>query len=117
MGRREARQVEQRIHLDTLVRLEKFGGAPDPVTGNPSEVVADEIVWAAIDRGRSEFNIGAQSTTLEFSASVTIRYNPSFVTLSGGRIKLYNPPESTDNLLVTNVEIVGRRRFSRLEYV
>ena len=117
MGRREARGVEQRIHLDTLVRLQKYGGTRSTVTGNfTEEVVADETAWAAVSKGRTELDVGAENTTLVFAASVTIRWHPSFVTLTGGPIRLFNPADDAEEISITNVELIGRRRFIKLEY-
>ena len=116
MGRREARRIEQRIHLDKLVRLQKYGGAISPVTGNYADIVADETVWASIEEGRTEFDVAREGTTLLFAASVTIRWTPTFDTLSTGRILMYLPADDTEPISITIVKAVGRRRFLRLEY-
>ena len=120
MGRQQARGVEDRIQFDQLVRLEKYGGERSGVTGLRAKSF-EGIVWAAISSGASELDIGSERTTLLASASVTIRWDDQFSTLSTGRITLTLPEdldsfENSDRHTVTNVVRVGRRRFLKLEY-
>ena len=116
MGRREARGVEQRIHLDTRVYLQRRLANPPP-----SGVAYEREVWAAVETGTSELAIGAQNTTLLFSGAVTIRWDPLWESLDSGAVRLFTVPESEregaldDSQIIGNIRVVGRRRFLRLE--
>ena len=112
MGRRLAKRVEDRIQLDTPIRLRvytarsavtgKFGGTP----------TADVRTWAAIDTARSMLDITAERSTLYFPAAYIVRYNALWATLHDRRVTVQRDGETAR---VTTVQRIGRRRFLRLE--
>ena len=115
MGRREARRVQDRVHLDTLVRIRRWGPPNNPLTGNPDTLIDDVTVWAAVESGRSELNIGGSGTTLTFPSAIVVRHDARWASLDGIRLEI-NLPESPDrDDRIANVERIGRRRFLRLE--
>lgn len=115
MGRREARRVEDRIHLDTLVRLRRYGPPINPATGNPATLTDDVKVWAAVESGRSELNVEKKSTVLTFPSAIVVRWDSRWASLDGIGLEVTfaETPDRTDTL--TAVTRIGRRRFLRLE--
>ena len=119
MGRREAARTEQRIHLDRRVKLCKFGGDVDPVSGR-REFSESAVVWAAVESGRSELDITRTGTTLKLPSAVVVRWETIWESLATGRIYVAFdtglPDEDANTAsLVTNLVQIGRGRFLRLE--
>ena len=115
MGRREARRVQDRVHLDTLVRIRRWGPPNDSRTGLPATLTDDVMVWAAVESGRSELNVRGSSSTLVFPSAIVVRHDARWASLEGIRLEI-NLPESPDrDDRIANVERIGRRRFLRLE--
>lgn len=112
MGRREARRVEDRIHLDTPVTVRVYTTRA-PSTGDYEGTATTDVeVWSAVEMGRSELAVGRESTVLITPLAFTVRHDSRFDTLDGRRVEVTYGGESAR---VTKVVRIGRRRFLRLE--
>ncbi len=115
MGRQEARRVEDRIHLDTLVRVLRYGPPNSPTTGNPATLTDDVMLWAAIESGRNEVQVGSERTTLTFPSAFVVRWDARWESLDGFRLYVALPETPDREDRIHNVVRIGRRRFLRLE--
>ena len=108
MGRQEARRAEDRIQLDTLVRVRRYE--------DEGETLSDDVtLWAAIESGRNELDVRRDGTTLTFPLAFVVRWDARWESLAGVRLYV-NLPETPDRSdRIHNVVRIGRRRFLRLE--
>ena len=113
MGRREARGVEDRIHLDTLVRIRVYTARSDVTGEHNGPPTTDETVWAAVESGRSTLNVDRQATVLTFPQAYAVRWDSRWDSLEGKRVTLTVEGDREDD--VTDILRIGRRRFLRLE--
>ena len=113
MGRREARKVEDRIHLDELVRVRVYTIRSASSGGYIGPASTDVNVWAAIEEGRSALDIGSASTTLTFPSAFVVRHDSRFASLAGKRVTVTREGGREDR--IADVGRIGRRRFLRLE--
>jgi len=115
MAWREAQRVQDRIQLDTLVRLRVLGPPNSQVTGQPATEVFDGQVWCLRKDTESELDIGGDRTTLTFPSSIITRYDERWASLDGKLVHVYYPETPARADRIANVEHLGRRRFLQLE--
>ena len=112
---REAKRLQDRVQLDTLVRLRVLGPPNSDLTGQPVTEVYDGDVWCLRKDSEAELSIGGQSTTLTFPSSIIVRYDARWASLTGKIVYLYYPESPTRKDRIANIEVVGRRRFLEME--
>lgn len=115
MSYRRARNLQDRVFLDRLVRIRRYT-ARDPQTGRYSGAPAsDEFAWCLRDSGRSDLRIEADGSTLGFPSAVIVRWDARIESLTGQRVTLTFAEDPDREDTVAKVEAVGRRRYLRLE--
>ena len=72
-------------------------------------------MWCLRKDSEAELDIGGDSTVITYPSSVIIRFDERWSSLRGKRITIYYPESATRADTIANVEIVGRRRFLKLE--
>ena len=115
MPYREAKRLQDRVQLDTVVRLRVLGPPNSQVTGQPVTEVFDGDVWCLRKDSEGELDIGGQSTTLTFPSSIIVRYDERWSSLTGKIVFLYYPESPTRQDRISTIEVVGRRRYLQME--
>ena len=127
MSYRQARRLQDRVSLDNQVRIVRFdaidpvtgryAGSIDPATGDyvAGRPATDEQVWCLRQDGRSEVTLGRDGCVLNFPFAVVIRWDAKYQDLSSQAIRVTFPERPDEHQKVHNVELIGRRRFLRLE--
>ncbi len=119
MGWRQAQATHGNIQLGQQVKLFKFGGDRDPVTGWQA-FSESRVVWATL-RGQSNIRFASDGALILGKDSFVIRWAEPWSTLLTGRIyvsrdlDLADADASTDGDPIGRVTVLGRRRFLELE--
>ena len=115
MAFREAKRLQDRVQLDTLVRLRVLGPPNSRTTGLPATEVYDGPVWCLRKDSEGEIDIGGDRSTLTFPTSIITRYDPRWASLQGLRVFVYYPESPTRADTISVVEVIGRQRFLKME--
>ena len=115
MAFREAKRLQDRVSLDTLVRLRVLGPPNSRTTGLPATEIHDGQVWCLRRDSAGEIDIGTDRSTLTFPTSIITRYDSRWASLEGLRVFVYYPESPTRADTISTIEVIGRQRFLRLE--
>lgn len=120
MSRMQARKVEQRIHLDTRIKVFVYGGTRSTVTGRRA-LSASPVVWAALESGESALMVGPDSSLALAKDRIVVRWDSRFSRLDADvDVRVSMDPDlpdadAADAQPVTSIVRIGRRRFLALE--
>lgn len=106
----QARRVQESIHLGQLVTLERV-----QVRGGASLDSGGVRTWAKVEAGREELAVSGRGTTLRTNTAVIVRYDSRWATTGGTSRLRCTLPNRTEADSVGEIEVVGRRRYLRLE--
>ena len=116
MAFREAKRLQDRVQLDTLVRLRVLGPPNSRTTGLPATEVYDGPVWCLRDgTAQGEIDIGTDRSTLTFPTSIITRYDSRWASLQGKRVSVFYPESPTRADRISTIEVIGRQRFLKME--
>ena len=115
MAYREAKRLQDRVQLDTLVRLRVLGPPNSPVTGQPATEVYDGQVWCLRKDSEGEIDIGGEASLLTFPSSIVTRWDERWASLQGKRVSIFFPESPTRADTISQVEVLGRGRFLELQ--